>query len=295
MKHLRNLAERLRAGTAATIRRTTEIALRYPISRDIVAGVVGFAGIASAGIDLWTDPPRRFALHVIEVHGDATGDDGKVVIKLGEKVTDTAEIAPTCSVWIDLATRRIDHSRTTPRLFRHEHLGSAVIGIALFSLPVTLPLAPVLAARSRFLRGKEKRAGMSVHGIALMETLKDQLRPKVAALLAEALRNDYAYVQKMSREVSLDEAKAILSRCTLLEEVVPADQAVDEVEARGFHWFDDSGDQVAQGSFYGTRDHFVYVLGSQFYDGDADELVGRCLKRRVHVCGTADTATEADA
>jgi len=93
----------------------------------------------------------------------------------------------------------------------------------------------------------------------------------------------------MARKVTLGEAEEILGRCELREEAIDKDRAIDRGEpedTRSFHWFNDQGDKLALGSFYGARDHFVEVLGSRFEDADADALIGCFRSRQVHVHGS---------
>lgn len=193
---------------------------------------------------------------------------------------DGKEHKATCRLAIDLEKRRIDPTYTSSWLLGHEHQGSGAIGVALLTLPVTLLLSPFLVATNAVYRSQERRNGMSRHAAAVLEALRGQLDAETEALLTEAFRNTWRHEQAMSSRVTLEQAKALLATCDLHEEYVPKEADIGGTEARGFHWLDDRGEQVADGSFYGSRDHYVRVLGSHFEDADADALIG-CHRSRT--------------
>jgi len=267
--------------------------------------------IIVGGVRLWVDPPRRFKL---KVDHDFEARRERERREMEEKYDIPPEIRPDVlpppvkcihmshpyraygqdceyqtSVAINLKTRRLDWTYTDSVLFGREH-NSATIGIALFSLPFLLPIAPILILARRCYEWAEKRRGMSRYGHALLRSLKGQLDQETEALLTEALRNTWKYEQAMSRKVSSDEAKTVLAACDLRESLIPAEESAPcrDVEARQFHWFDGQEECVAEGSFYGERDHFVRVLGSTFEDAEADALIGCYRSRDLKVYGEDD-------
>lgn len=199
-----------------------------------------------------------------------------------------------CSIAIDLEKRRIHYGRTSSWLFGRQHQGSGAIGVALLSLPVTLPLSPILIGLNRYYRMCEEDWKMSRHGHAILKAIKGQLDAETEALLVEALKNTWKHDQAMSRKVDLEEAREILSQCDLRVDHVPAAVAESrgDVESREFHWFDDEGDRVAGGSFYGQRDHYVRVLGSMFEDEKADQLIGCYRTMKIRTPGDHDDETD---
>lgn len=279
--------------------------------------------IVVGGIRMWVEPPPKFKLkvdHDYEVRREAErqemerkyGPTPRTKLPSGIK---TRRFAPAkeihldfwdphykkwikgqCSIAIDLEKRRIDYGRTSDWLFGRQHQGSGAIGVALFSLPVTLPLAPVLIGLNRYYRMCEEDWGMSGHGHAILKAVKGQLDADTEALLVEALKNTWKHDQAMSRKVDLEEAREILSTCDLRVDHVPAEVAErrGDVESRGFHWFNDAGDHVASGSFYGERDHYVQVLGSLFENEKADQLIGCYRTRKVCTPGDFDDETDTD-
>jgi hypothetical protein len=192
-----------------------------------------------------------------------------------------------CTVSINLDRLLIDHQHISPFLLGNEYMGSGAIGVIVFSAPFLLLLSPVIGLTRLYLNLQEKRRGLSRYGWSLLKALRKQLSPDELALLRKALQNEWSHDQAMSRPVTLDEAKSLLADCDLAEETVGPKYAkrYEGTECRGFHWFNDEGDQVAQGSFYGQRDHYVRVLGSNFENNQADELVDIYRSRRVHVHG----------
>ncbi len=110
---------------------------------------------------------------------------------------------------INLETRRIDESYTSMSLFGRVYLGSAGIGVALFSAPVVLPLLPVLLVTGGVYLALEKKRGMSRHGWTLLDALKGQLDAEIEALLTEALRNTWKDDQERAR-IEMEEVIATM-------------------------------------------------------------------------------------
>jgi hypothetical protein len=264
------------------------------------------------GIELWVRPPRRLKLtvdHDFEARREREHQE-----LLAEGFSDAVlpharpypplkcvhmdqhyrrqgqEFRSGCSIAVNYKTRRIDYTYSSEWLLGKEHQGSGMIGVALFSLPFMVPLAPFLWLASKYYRTMEKRRGLSCHGHALLKALRGQIDPETEALLTEALKNDWKHDQEMARKVTLEEAKEVLGRCDLHEDTVDEERAAEEDEPgdmRGFHWFNDQEDQIAQGNFYEEREHFVEVLGSRFEGEAADALIGCFRSREVHIHGCA--------
>ncbi len=264
------------------------------------------------GVRLWVEPPRRFKLkvdHDYEARRERKRREMKERYgELPDKFRVKSGIKPPplkcihlvhpyraygqdceaqLTVAIDLNKRRLDWFYTTDWLFGQEHQGSGIIGVAIFSLPFLLPIAPFLILTRRCYEWREKRLGMSRYGHTLLRALRGQLDPETEALLTEALKNTWRHEQAMSRAVTLAEAKTILAGCDLREDDLSAERAArrGDIEFRQFHWFDEQEEYVADGSFYGERDHYVRVLGTTFEDDEADALIGCYRSREVTVLG----------
>ena len=267
------------------------------------------------GIDLWVRPPRKLKLVVDhdfearrerERQADEERDKGKPwstfnapdarpypplkCVHMDQHYKrDGQELRSGCTIAVNYKTRRIDHTYSSSWLLGKEHQGSGLIGVALFSLPFMLPIAPFLWLANKYYRTMEKRRGMSCHGHALLKAVRGQIDRETEALLAEALKNDWAHDQEMVRKVTFDEAKEILELCDLREEAIDEESALERgisENTREFHWFNDQEDMLAQGRFYDHRgEHFVEILGSTFEGVDADALAGCYRNRQVHVHG----------
>ena len=248
------------------------------------------SALAAEGIRLWVDQPRKLNLQVDHDWENRNYGMGELI----RRAPSMKRIHLRCSqdnhdrrfhavIAIDLEKRRIAYSDSSSGLLGDEHRGAAMISLALLSLPVTLPLSPVLVAWNQWYKMQEARDGMSRHGRALLDALKGKLDPDTEALLRDALKNDWSYMKKVDRDVTLDEARSILSTCDLVQDHLSAEEAAeyDDVEASGFQWCDDVGDNVANGHFYGSRDHYVRVCNTTFKDAEADELVTIFRTRKI--------------
>ncbi len=246
-------------------------------------------GTALAGIHLWVDPPRVTKLTLdperahrgLGLQEPLTPYTGPVhqlppmkwiYCTFPYRESDGQLAQESCRIAIDLEKRRIDYDWSDSWMFGQEHQGSAAIGVALISFPIMLPLSPFLLGARKYYELQEKRYGMSRHGIAILKALKGQLDSETEALLTEALKNSWTREQKFFRlrPGTLEEAKALLSQCDLHED------DVDDGEfgiSKNFNWFDDAGVQVAEGWFHpgGARD--IDVLGTQFNNEQAEELI----------------------
>lgn len=199
-----------------------------------------------------------------------------------------------CSIAIDIEKEEIAWDYTSSWLFNKEHKGSGMIGIILISLPFILLLYPILFPIKKAYEFMEKRRGLSRHSNALLKALKGQLKPEDEKLLIRAMENSWQkelkFRLKFRRQVNFAEAQELLKNCSLTESFKPREvmssfdggKPINDPEARSFYWFDDKGDNVARGSFYGQRDHYVNVLGSTFEGDEADVLVGLYMSRTLH-------------
>ncbi|KPJ85979.1 hypothetical protein AMJ57_01145 [Parcubacteria bacterium SG8_24] len=271
------------------------------------------------GIHLWVDPPRRLRLKVdhdwdkrrareqAEMER-VTGTVPRSARAPGRSARAAHQPPPLkhvhlnhwyrrggkkhrsdCSVAIDLERRRIDYTYTSNWLLGREHKGSGLIGVAVFSLPFMLPLAPFLWLANRYYGLMERRRGVSRHGWALYRAIRKQLDSATAELLLEALKNDWRHDRRMAQQVTLEEAKSILGRCHLYETTV-SDERVKKsrmyagIKPQSFHWFD-GDDQIASGRFHGEYEHHVQVFRTIFENDEADELIGYFRTREVKVYG----------
>ncbi len=225
-------------------------------------GAVITAALTVAGCQLWISPPRApKQLRVSQVRQDPE----KITIVLeyphsyeGEDSSQTARV----TVLRD--GPRIDWQFTDKWLFDLEHKGSGAIGLALMSLPITLPLSPVLLSVNAWYAREERRVGMSRHAIALVDRISNQIQPQVLAVLVEALQDDWARRQRARAKVSYQEAIDVLSPCRLVW-----------YEKDGFisaHWYDD--DEGRAVAVYDTRaENAILVLGSRFTGEQRDVLI----------------------
>jgi len=260
--------------------------------RDTLRDVAKIPLIALAGIQLWVDPPRRWKLRVNKDYDFRSQEQADELAKLFAGKTNTNYVLPVSlasdpnvkvirlEYWrkswvpfivkIDLEKKRLIDSAW---VLGKGHRGSGGIGVGLLSLPVILPLAPILFLINLGYYTMERKRGISRHALAFLRALEGQLDKETEELLVEVFKNEWVLGQYMKRLVTLEQAKEFLRLCKLNEEYVSANIDICKTEGRAFHWFDDQGENVANGNFYGQRDHYVWVLGSQFEDEQADALV----------------------
>ena len=157
---------------------------------------------------------------------------------------------------------------------------SGDIGLAKFTFIPAILLLPIIILIRYYHGLVEKKYGMSHHSYAFLGALKGQLDQDTEAILIEVFQNSWARQKSLTKQVSFEEAQEILKNCRLFEEFAPANSSIEgEPEARGFNWFNEEPWPIANGSFYGERDHYVRVLGSMFEDAQADILV-KCYKTK---------------
>lgn len=168
-------------------------------------------------------------------------------------------------------------------LIGRTHQGSGAIGVMLFAAPVLLAISPYLYVRARLSRSKERKHGMSRHGIMLMDKLKGQLDAETEALLRATFENEWKHDVKVGRRVSFKEAGEALSKCDLTErrmEPVEGDPLRKEL-LRDLLWFDDEGDMIGHAQFIDRHDHMMHVLGSTFEGEEAQALTERYRSKKI--------------
>lgn len=173
--------------------------------------------IVIEGIEMWVRPPPSLNLRVVPMpeepqlsrrpidehllllaHPNRTRPPIKIIhLHLVTRQYGT-ECFSYCHIAVDLHRRTIDREYTSPWLIDHEDMGSGAIGLALFSLPVTLPLAPFLSAASMVYRILETQRGMSRYGWAVLRALKGQLDAETEALLTDAFKNTWREEQRLA-------------------------------------------------------------------------------------------------
>jgi hypothetical protein len=175
------------------------------------------------------------------------------------------------SIRIDLEKRRFHQIEGW--LIGQEHHGSGAIGVMLFSAPVLAVISPYLFVRATIYRSKERKQGMSRHGISLLKKLKGQLDLDTEALLAETFRNEWTHHLKMDRKVRFDDAPELLLQYDLTLRVGPHEHAETPTLIGEFMWKDDEGDLMAHAQFVGESLHFMRVLISEFEEEQAKALI----------------------
>lgn|GEM_PF-3509450 len=262
------------------------------------------------GIDLWVKPPAKLDLEVISVRdvpcasrvaGDGEesaptrnlkfivvrcsfGDDGRTGPDEGSIVDDGRTKSVEGHIAIDADRRTIDRSLTSGWLIGENHAGcSAEIGLFVVTALPMLLISPGLLAASAYYRLLERRHGMSRDGIALLAALDGKLDSETTALLADALKKDWARRQRLMNEPTFAEAKELLSRCHLVEETSTigwwAGRGQDGTVPRELGWVDEDGNVVASAVFYGEHCSHFNVLGFPFESDGAGALAG-CYRTR---------------
>ncbi len=191
------------------------------------------------------------------------------------------------SVVIDIERRLIDWTYTSAWLFGEEHEGSGGIGLMLITLPTSALLSPYIFVRMRMYAAQEEREGMSRHGSALLEALGDQITADERLEMTDAFKSEWARQCLRRKKVTLAQADDLLRTLRLVERHASENEAMQygDVAASDYRWFDEAGDCLAQGGIYGTRDHYVKVLGSVFEDEEADRLISCFAVREKTVNG----------
>lgn len=192
-----------------------------------------------------------------------------------ERLNETTGSWYACSIAIDLERCRVDVHRSCPDLFGPAYLGSAGIGILIFSVPFAFVSAPLLFAVNTYHQAMERRHGMSRYGVAVMNALKGQLDAETEMLLTEALKNTWRHEQELQRKISFEDAQPFLNQHTLTEQRFPS----GKLESADWHNLDQERVASAWGD---EKDNVtVFVLGSTFEGEQAKKLLERFKERII--------------
>jgi len=248
-----------------------------------------FFNIALGGIFLWVRPPLRLKLRVDndwerrrqEENEKVFGKYYKSPSSSLNKIFPAHPVPPMkmihmqfwrsdykcwadCGIAINLEKKQIEYSYSSSWLFGKEYDESA-LGVMVASLPITLPLSPIIILVGRYYRMMEKRRGLSRYSHAILKALKGQLDAETETLLITALKKEWQKDEYIARHISLKEAKQLLYQCHLYESRGTEDWS-DE-ESYGWQqctWFDENGICVG---FMQVRNECLdncWVLGSHF-------------------------------
>jgi hypothetical protein len=267
-----------------------------------------YPGIVRAGIHLIIDPPVEFQIRVdadgekkaeerrllveeLLVHRDETDKkeqmarhwprDGEALKTIHLQWLDDSHepVWRDTAIHIDLEKHRF--KQIEGWLIGNRHHGSGAIGVVLLSVPVLAVISPYLFARAQIYRAKERKQGMSRHGINLLKQLKGQLDPETEALLVQTLKNEWAHHLKMNRKVRFDEASDLLQQCDLTLSILPHEHAEAPTLIGDFVWLDDDGDMIAHAQFVGENLHFMTVLRTEFEEDPAKALIASYRSCRI--------------
>lgn len=256
------------------------------------------AAVVLGGIEIWANPPRlgnqRVTVDTVAVvpamppDQEASSWEGGVdpsrpgVILLTRDpiklFTFTAEDPPLYGgttpfrIAVNRRTGYIEWGYTDTSPFARKHRGSAAIGIFLFSLPITLPLALPLLAYNGYYSRKERTWGMSRHAHAILEAVRAQLSPEDYGELQDAFRKTWAHEQKMAVKVTFHEAQRRLQRLERLSRATHpyGDPRLAETF---YEWHDAEGQVLATGHLYPEEHRQIQVFGSEFRDNEARVLI----------------------
>ena len=227
-------------------------------------------GIVIEGLEMWIEWPRApRSLRLKEVRRE----DEKVIIECEWWYKEDGGSWVNARIDIDAKTRKIDWARTSSWLFNQEHKGSGAIGVAIFTLPITIPLSPILLAARGAYRLREKRRRMFRHGAAILDRIGKDLDAETRLLLEDALRAEFDYQERMNRRISLKEARELLQTCRL---------HVAQTPTFATHsWYAPDGAFVAQGDPRMYNELEVKVLGSSFRGPAATDLLSAFAHRDI--------------
>lgn len=276
-------------------------------ARMLIGAVRFVLEFTKAGIDFWIDPPRTLKLEVdkdresrllenLEKCKEVFGripqlgtspllpPKKRIYLKRWYQYTGldyAGQIRTTDHfsqevIAINLNTRRIDYGESTPWLFGQYRPSEGEMGLVLFTFPVTILLSPFIYLISAYYRHLENIQGMSRHSYALLQSLKGQLDKETESQLEAAMRNSWQHNKEMSRIVTFEEAKVLLSKCRM-ERVTGVRKYADGTAPRPrrqSQWYNEAGEMVANGGPDPAVEHSVRVLGSRFWKKEATELEG---------------------
>lgn len=246
-------------------------AFRGLFSREFWRLVRDYPFIVMAGIEMATEPPVRFRKLDLRPKGVTPWHDGsRVAIECDYRVS--RDHRADCRVAVDLRKDRIDWTYTDGWMFNRVH-DEGAIGIALFSLPVLVVLSPVLKRIAARRGHMEEARGMSRHGTALVDRLREAgLDDATLGLLTTALKNEYAWEKKYRRHVDFAEAKGILSASDLtVIRYDPSEDRPHREKLRAYYWRDDDGEIVAEAQIVDDGLHYMTVLGDVSWIEDLTE------------------------
>lgn len=228
-------------------------------------------GIGILGAVLWIDPPTPTKLRVNPnppMPDFREPEPGIVKLRLQAWNRNTQSWND-FTIAINTAKRRLAPG-SSAQIGRSSTGDSGDIGIFLLSLPLMVPLFPLLVGADGILAALERVRGMSRHSHWVVRELRGQLDKETLNLLAETFKNEWNSHRKLTQSVSFADAQKLLRTCDLVESFNENDEA--QGPWRVYEWTDAEGDVVAQGERGDRRDRTVAVLGSRFIGDDADEL-----------------------
>jgi hypothetical protein len=238
---------------------------RKPSVRDFVFAYPNFVAAAYQQL---ADTPRRIDYSYADHKTDEqfTDIELQVLIDHGDDVVTRSLFY----VRIDHKRKMLDDRNTSPSLFGKEWLGSAAVGIMLVSLPLTVPLIPVIWSHNKIWKAREEAAGMNRHFIYMLKKLKGQLPPEIEELLRQTAQNEWRARKHCSRRVTLAEAKEELRQCELAEERAHCKQT--GAVLRESHWLNKEGHFIGFGKMRREEEPYVRVCGSKFKGEEALQL-----------------------
>ncbi len=182
------------------------------------------------------------------------------------------------SIAINQRTGRIDWAYTDRYALAKEHRGSGVIGVALLSLPLALPLR----AFDWYYRHKERSWGLSRHAKAILDGVGDKLTAEERAELERAFRLEWEEDQASEKIPTYDEARTRLS--SLRQECTNGrDWSVEEaVPVRNYVWIDADGRGVARGREVGPTGACSVSIASAHFEGEEARRLLGCFLERHH-------------
>lgn len=190
-----------------------------------------------------------------------------------------------CRIVVNRDTMTIDWNYTTPEPFDREYKGSGIIGVHLFSLPVTLPLLPFIKAVNYYNEKREENCGLSLAFDAVLRqiTSGDNCPNSLDEdLLRRAAHNDWKEQRrrrsKLYRRISFSEAQDLLSDC---KQYVARRQGSGS-DAIHYSWRDEEGDFIGEITFIDGQSDGARILGSRFNREDSAELVD-CFRIRKDI------------
>jgi len=182
--------------------------------------------------------------------------------------------------YIEINTETGEFHGFSEWLFNKDYKGSGLLGVFIMSLPLMLPLAPILLLINWGYRLREKISGISRHSHSVLNSIKRQLDPETRKLLEKAMKKMWQKDLFFSRTVSFKKAKEMLSECHLNEMLGREEFVANRTEWRQYHWFDGEKNRIGFAQFGGGFLQVCWILGSNFEQKEADILT-TCYKTRT--------------